>query len=317
MAAIALGSSAEVNWLFQFGGMPTKQYGAADIFEHEALAKGNSYELTGGIFLQIPLSSKTPLFLETGLGYRNKLVLSQAEGYKFDAEFWSFDNLDAYRGHIVELPVKAGYNLKLNEKNSFVFGFGPYVAAYTERGLGDPVSVGLTVSASFRHRCMSFGVSYSNPVFLNGPRDYYKNSITFNIGINLRGRKPNWDNIITGLEIAGGVLDGVNSAMQSAGYGSSEESDYYPSDDTQSGSYGNASSRSSNNMSIGKSGATASEMTARNNDYNTYFKYETIVIKIINGDDNTNRKSDIQSKMKRLRKKWEKRNMGWTKSQYE
>lgn len=326
LAIVSLESSAAVNWLIQVGGMYMKQYGAEGTFYDEnGPAKGSSFEAMGGIFLQIPLTSKLPIFLETGLDYRNKLLLSQAEGCKFRAEeFYDTRWTDApeqniYHGrdHIIELPVKAGYNLKLNEKNSFVFGFGPYAALYTERGLGDPLSIGLTVSAAFRHRCMSFGLSYSNPVFLNGPRDYYKNSITFNIGINLQGRTPNWDNILMGLEIAEGVLGGVNSAMQSAGYGTSDESNYYSSGNESSRSSGSGSSRSSDNVSSGSAGASASEMTSRNTDKNTYFKYETTVIKIISGDDTVNKKSDIQKKMKKLREKWSKRNLGWDASPYE
>ena len=106
-SGLPFGASGEVNWLFQVGGMYMKQYGAeGKFFNYETgeREKGKSFEATAGLYLQIPVSKSVPVYIETGLGYRNKLVLSQAKGFKFKPslieEDWLPDegDLDYYRG---------------------------------------------------------------------------------------------------------------------------------------------------------------------------------------------------------------------------
>ncbi len=243
---------AEVNWQLQFGGMYLKQYGT-DV-DHQLnnpyeLTKGSSYELKGALLLQIPVSNSVPAFIETGLAYRNKLTISQEKGNKFDPEYIleNYDNyseFEFYRNNILELPIKAGYKLALNEKNSFNFGFGPYVGMCTERGFGDPISVGLNLSAAFRHRCMSFGLEWQNPLFLNGPRDYYKNSINLTIGINFKGKV--WSHIGAATLATVAVAGGVATAYADSNGNSSQDRDYF---NIQNNQYNGSDTQNSNSTS--------------------------------------------------------------------
>ncbi len=219
-ALITFDAVAQVNWQFQIGGMYSKKYGMyGDLGE-----KSGSGELTGAILVQIPVKQR--FFIETGLGWRHKLVLTQADGFKFNHDNFNSINFDSDFADFIELPIKAGYKLRLNEKNAFDFGFGPYLSvALSKPGNFNTsaFSAGLNASVAFRHRCMSFGLSWQNPIFKNGLNDYYKNSIMVTIGINIRGRKPNWDKIIDGLSMAGSALQGasqVASAFASNSQGS-------------------------------------------------------------------------------------------------
>ncbi len=201
-----INAAAQVNWQFQIGGMYSKKYGMyGDLDE-----KSGSGELSGAILLQIPV--KQHFFIETGLGWRHKLVLCQAEDCKFDPDNYNYKDFDSDFADFLELPIKAGYKLQLNEKNAFDFGFGPYLSlAFNKPECfnNSSFSAGLNASVAFRHRCMSFGVSWQNPIFKNGLNDYHRNSVTVTIGINFKGRKPNWDKIMDGLSIAGAVLEGA------------------------------------------------------------------------------------------------------------
>lgn len=216
---MGINAAAQVNWQFQIGGMYSKKYG-------ESLSeKRGSVELSGAILLQIPV--KQQFFIETGLGWRNKLVLSQAEDYKFDPDNSNYKDFEGYIANFLELPIKAGYKLQLNEKNAIDFGFGPYLSlAFNkpEYFNKSSFSAGLNASVAFRHRCMSFGVSWQNPIFKNGLNDYHRNSVTVTIGINFKGRKPNWDKIMDGLSIAGAVLEGTTQ-VASAFTGNSSTSE--------------------------------------------------------------------------------------------
>lgn len=216
---MGINAAAQVNWQFQIGGMYSKKYG-------ESLSeKRGSVELSGAILLQIPV--KQQFFIETGLGWRNKLVLSQAEDYKFDPDNSNYKDFEGYIANFLELPIKAGYKLQLNEKNAIDFGFGPYLSlAFNkpEYFNKSSFSAGLNASVAFRHRCMSFGVSWQNPIFKNGLNDYHRNSVTVTIGINFKGRKPNWDKIMDGLSIAGAVLEGATQ-VASAFTGNSSTSE--------------------------------------------------------------------------------------------
>ena len=73
-----INAAAQVNWQFQIGGMYSKKYGMYNNLDEKSV----SGELSGAILLQIPV--KQQFFIETGLGWRHKLVLCQAEDCKFD-----------------------------------------------------------------------------------------------------------------------------------------------------------------------------------------------------------------------------------------
>ena len=215
-----INATAQVNWQFQIGGMYSKKYGLDGLGE-----KSGSEELSGAILLQIPV--KQQFFIETGLGWRHKLVLCQAEGCKFDPNNHNYNGFDSDFAEFLELPIKAGYKLQLNEKNAFDFGFGPYLSlAFNKPECfnNSSFSAGLNASVAFRHRCMSFGVSWQNPIFKNGLNDYHRNSVTVTIGINFKGRKPNWDKIMDGLSVAGAVLEGATQ-VASAFTGNSSTSE--------------------------------------------------------------------------------------------
>lgn len=245
-------AAAEVNWVFQVGGWYANQYGGRDgvSFNYDyqdgqrrlVYDKNGNLTLAVGMYLQINLSKKMPLFLETGLGYRNKPILSVEEGYKFDPSDKSLmEDPNSYTwgfgGNLIEIPVKAGYRLKLNDSNAFEFGLGPYMSfcISDNDGYGDKFSVGATASVVFRHRCMSFGVSYLNPLFKNGMRDYHKNDFLFTIGINFG--TSSWNNIGNAMliagQVAGGMADTYNSynSYSGGGYGgtASYDSDSYSS----------------------------------------------------------------------------------------
>lgn len=151
----SINAAAQVNWQFQIGGMYSKKYGMYSLDE-----KSGSGELSGTILLQIPV--KQQFFIETGLGWRHKLVLCQAEDCKFDPDNYNYKDFDSDFADFLELPIKAGYKLQLNEKNAFDFGFGPYLSlAFNKPECfnNSSFSAGLNASVAFRHRCMSFGVS--------------------------------------------------------------------------------------------------------------------------------------------------------------
>ena len=215
-----INAAAQVNWRSQIGGMYSKKYGMYSLDE-----KSGSGELSGAILLQIPV--KQQFFIETGLGWRHKLVLCQAEDCKFDPDNYNYKDFDSDFADFLELPIKAGYKLQLNEKNAFDFGFGPYLSlAFNKPECfnNSSFSAGLNASVAFRHRCMSFGVSWQNPIFKNGLNDYHRNSVTVTIGINVKGRKPNWDKIMDGLSVAGAVLEGATQ-VASAFTGNSSTSE--------------------------------------------------------------------------------------------
>lgn len=244
------------NWQFQVGGMLTKQYGGGgwvvrpDLNGSYEDTKGIDWAIKAALLLQIPLSNNTPIWLETGLSYRCSLIFGQYNmwGNKFNPNFdftkGKYDEnkyiFDSYRGHAIEIPIKPMYKLTLNDDSAIDFGFGPY-ASFLVRSDQSPWSAGLNLSVSFRHRCMSYGVEWQNPLFFNGPKNYYKNSFMVTIGINFKGRNPNWGKIAAALDATSSVLNAVNSTL----YGSSSEEPDGATDDSQYDSDGEDSSSSS------------------------------------------------------------------------
>lgn len=318
---------AAVNWRIHAGGM------SALFSTDKEWIKDNFYALLG-CEIQIPIKDR--LFIESGVNLRGGPVTFTFWKYDFpgnvadDISFNDFDNngtyigserLDAgvYNGMVTSLniPVRFGYRLKLKGKNEFQFAFGPYFESALSRcypiSNNNQISVGLTPSIVFKHRALSLGVLYQNSCIYNGLKNRDKNALLFTIGVNFNGRKVDTDKLIEGLSIASSVLDATTTAM-------SQYVDEFDSSNKSSGSYYNESSynesSNSNNLSNNVTRGS-SNRSARNNDYNTYFKYETIIIKIINGDDTVNKKSDIQRKMRKLREKWTNKGDGWQASPYE
>lgn len=299
---IPLLALSEVNWVFQIGGM----YKKSESFYYWQPQETKTYEVIGGLHLQIPVSSRVPLFLETGLDYRYKYgIFEQLNDFKLnpDKDDW-YDVQNELNfvdnGSFLEIPIRLGYKLSLNEKNAFEFGIGPYGAYCISPVMNDHWSVGLTSAVVFRHRCMSFGLSYSNPIFLNGPRDYDVHSLNFTIGINFKNKA--WGTIGKVAAATGMVAASVGSAYaqtsgQSTGY--ADSSSYY---DNNSGS-----SSSSRMGSTSGNGFSLSEQQAYNTDKSTYAKYDSQLANHFSGN-RTMKDSDvkdIQKKMKKLREKWE------------
>lgn len=321
-----------VNWRLQLGGMrnilrtPLDQRGG-----------GLEYSLLLGVEVQVPL--KNSWFIESGANLRfgpRTFTYMKWDILGYTAEFIPlkyFDKAGDYSGSdeyiineykkpgiysntsgFIDIPIRAGWKLPLNEKNEFQFSFGPVLTFdLTEPHVPEHgrncFSISLSPSVVYKHRALTLGLYYQNPCIYNGSKNRETNTLMFTIGINFNGRKPNWDNVINVLETTGNVLGAASTAM-SAYYESTSNS----GGDTYQGS-SSSSSRSSSSISGGNTGS--SNRSARNSDYNTYFKNETIVIKIINGDDKVNKKSEIQRKMRSLREKWEKRGDGWNPSPYE
>ncbi|MDE7387517.1 MAG: hypothetical protein K2N28_10330 [Muribaculaceae bacterium] len=137
------------------------------------------------------------------------------------------------------------YKLKLNKKSAIDFGLGPYLSSANPYPYGDTWSVGLNLSVSYRYRCMSYGIEWQNPMFKNGPRNYYKNDFLITIAVNIKGRTPNMKNIALGLDAAGSVVNSFNSAFYGGSsdvYGGTmgaEQSDSYDNGSSSSSSSGN------------------------------------------------------------------------------
>lgn len=317
IASMSVNAFALVNWQFQFGGMYGKRYGAGGElrFNNDGkLIKENDYSLKGAILLQIPLSHTSPLFIETGLGYRNNLILSEYDR-KFNSEITKDQATDfgVNRGHFMELPLKLGYKLKLNNKSAVDFGVGPYlnVAAYGYEDSGY-LNAGLNLSAAYRYRCMSYGVEWQNPIFINGSHNYYKNSFMVTIGVNIRGRKINvdWEKLANALDATGSAMQTMISAYENT-TNDAEVDDSYSSSPNNFGSQTSAAT-SGNKFSL-------SEQQAYNSDKRTYERYDSQLSSHYAGNQTMSLNSVTQAKrkMKQLREKWTKRGKSWTKSQYD
>lgn len=324
-AVFGVGSiHAAVNWRFHVGGM------SAMTATDKEWTKG-CFSALLGCEIQVPIKEK--LFIESGLNLRGGPETYTYWNYDIpgavadNIPFKDFNDegkyigserpgAGSYNGMIVSLnvPLRFGYRLRLKGKNEFQFAFGPYFeyapSIWYAITNNNHVSVGLTPSVVFKHRALSLGVLYQNTCIYNGLKNRDKNALLFTIGVNFNGRKPNMEKIAAALDATSTVLNGVNTAL----YGATSSGGYDGGYSDTSSSVGSGSSSTSSN----NTGSNASSnRVARNRDYNTYFQYETMVIKIINGDDRVNKKKDVQLKMKALREKWVKRNDGWQASRYE
>lgn len=328
-----------INWRIHVGGMYNILRTPLD--RKNYLEFGDKFSFMGGVEIQVPLRKNW--YIEPGLNLRYgpwtyvveissigqyniphykmaSAPLKDFDKYGFytgNGDFWQ-PSVETQPSYFVDMPIRAGWRLALNDKNEFQFSFGPYLsidcgnpdrdATYGVVDGCNRFSIGLNPSVVYKHRALSLGISYQNPCIYNGPKNRETNTLLFTIGINFRGRKVNLDKLSSALEIAGSVLNTTADAMSSY-YGNLGE-------DTSASSDNNSSSRNSVSTRATSSN-TSKDRTSRNADYNSYFKYETTVIKIINGDDRVNKKSDIQRKMKALRKKWVDRGDGWNASPYE
>lgn len=321
-ACVCTLSHAEVNWQFTLGGMARKAYAL------NSESKKIQPILSLGLNLQIPVAQRW--FIETGLNYR----IAPYIPYDSDGNLYITWTQDM--NHYLSLPVLAGYRLPLDEKNSFEFAVGPYAdfdfnseriedySNYLNNRYNHDIydtgrwGVGIMAQAAFRHRAMSFGLKYMNPVFLNQSKNMNKSTFMVTIGINFKlgGIHVDWDRVADVLSMTGEALNSFTTSYYEAAGGSSESS--VSSGYSGNDSYQSASSRSSSgagSVSSRKSGSP-SELNAYNQDRNSYSKEETLVIKLYNQGGGSEMKA-AQLRMKRIREKWIKRGYDFNKSQWE
>ncbi len=322
VASATLTANAEVNWRLQAGGMYQKTWDFQKFSDYgsESLDKCGDYNLGLGVFLQIPLGKTSPFFIETGLGWLYKPQLSVSEEFDFSSENFvnnyprSKDYIDYGKVSILEIPVKFGYAYRLNKRSQLEFAVGPYISSAVRYEYGDTWGAGLVVSAAYRYRKMSYGISWENPVFYNGPRDQYRNTFQVTIGFNFglgAMRRWNWDNILTGMEIVGGVMQSTANTMAAAGGSNSY--------DSYSGSSSSSSSSSSSRSSASSGKMSTSEYEAYKTDRRTYERYESQLASHYAGNQTMSAQSvqDAKKAMKRIREKWTKRGQNFTKSPYD
>ena len=316
-----------VDWRFHIGGMPSILNYRPD--NHPASRK---FTAMLGAEIQLPLAAN--LYLESGLDFR--YAPATYTYWCYDSPGWTadfiplrdFDGSGRYIGTnppidglaaevfaqntnvYLDIPVRFGYRWNIGARHQLQLGFGPYLGLGLAPAKGrdgnklygsNCVSVGITPSVVYRHRAFSVGLHYQNPCLYNGTKNRETHTLMLSLGINVRGRKlsVDWDSVVAGLEAASGVLNATTETMMQS-YG----------DEVDSGETAVSSGSKTSDFSIQK-------RTARNNDYKAYFQCESMVIKILNGDDKVNRLSDVQKKMKRLREKWDARNDGWGPSRWE
>lgn len=209
------------------------------------------YTLWAGLDIQFFIKDK--FIIETGLNYRmapyahfetdnyNTITIN---GKQYKQE-WLHEST---WGNFASIPLRFGYHLTLNNKNSFDFCVGPY-AAISLGTCTNHIFVGISPVITYKHRAFSVSLHYENPVFCNGSNSHLGGQFAVTIGVNFGGRKPNWDNILTGLEIAGSVLSATSSAIS-----------------TYQGSTSSYSGSSSSSTSSNTSGENAKTM---------YYKWES------------------------------------------
>ena len=233
---------SEVFWEFQLGGMymprTTSYMCEGDkVVKNPNDSKQGTWNALGGFGLFIPLSSRVPLLIETGLRYRNAPIIN----YGKRDNTWVWVDPKVGRGNFVELPLKLNYELRLNELNSFRFGLGAYGAYMIDGSEGNQtgLSVGIEPSVVFCHRGISFGLSYTNPLIYSA----YKNKLGSNIALTfgIKFKSGAWKYIGAGL---GAVA--TLGATAAVAYQSSQDSSGYSSDSSSSYSSGSSSSGGSN-----------------------------------------------------------------------
>lgn len=336
MAFMPIEGRSEVNWLLYAGGMYGKAWQGVKFYEGTN-EKTGSFNFTGALNLQISL--KGNFYIETGIGYRRGPFFSIDK----DVEYSSPDELDPYDvygemdyNNWLQVPLKLGYSLPLGENTSLMLAVGPYVDMAFEVGAGDsPMGIGLMPSATLRHRKFNIGVQYQNPVFLNATRNFNKSVVMATVGINFHIGKVNfgsvnWDAVANTLSATGEALTVISGGVgASQSYSTAVESETSAS--TASMTSKGTKSKMNTSTSVpsdSKKTKSVSELNSWNTDKRTYSKEESLVIKLYNDLDDENLKSgdvkrikkeikDAQSRMKKLRSKWESRGYEMYKSEWE
>lgn len=326
-------AKSEVFWDFQLGGMyrsVTPKY----VFGNEIRSveasefndpKQASYELMTGFGLYIPLGKYSPWIIETGLRYRYALMYLCG-----DSEYYTFRNntyinvprkwiADDYgHGHTLEIPLKLNYEWKWDAKNSLRFGMGVYGSyllstddewggEYSYNNNGGFV-VGIEPSITYSHRCVSFGFHYHNPLFYEQFDNLLGSGFTFTFALKFKSSA--WKYIGLGVATAATIGAGVAALYESTNGEDNSQGNY------ESYSSGSNSSSSSSSSKSDSSKYSISEQQSYNVDKSTYARYDSMLSQAFAGtrEASASEIRDWQSKMKKLRTKWEARGKSFPKS---
>lgn len=335
LAVLMLTASSVVNgevfWDFQLGGNYrsfTPKYVDYDgeIKSAETSDKQNSYELMTGFGLYIPLGKTSPWIIETGLRYRYALIYPCFENEAYT--YWNGTDTPTYanikytladygHGHTLEIPLKLNYEWKWSSKNSLRFGLGAY-GSYLLTGqitgqcdsydMGGSFVVGIEPSITYSHRCVSFGFHYHNPLFYEQFDNLLGSAFTFTFALKFKSSA--WKYIGLGVATAATVGAGVAALYESTNGGGNNQDN--------SGSYSSGSSSSSSSKSEGNK-YSISEQQSYNADKSTYAKYDSMLSQVFAGnrEASSSEIKDWQSKMKKLRTKWEAKGKSFPKSSNE
>lgn len=307
-------AQARTNWRFYVGGMYAKGFDALDAWEDsdelyyendkgvsEFKKQRKTFNIWAGMDIQFIIKDK--FIIETGLNYRFA-TYADFERYKYDGSYFGdpdngilWELQESGNRHFASIPLRFGYHLTLNNKNSFDFCVGPY-AAISLGTWTNHIFVGISPVITYKHRAFSVSLHYENPVFYNGSNSHLGGQFAVTIGVNFGGRKPNWDNILTGLEIAGSVLSATSSAIST--YQGTTSYD-------NTSSYSSSSSSSRSTTSDSKNNFSLSEQQSYNTDKSTYSRYESQLSKHFYGGGSMSKQAvqNCQKAMKKLREKWE------------
>ena len=214
---------SEVFWEFQLGGMYMPRtteymYEGDKLVRNPDMSKQSTWNALAGFGLFIPLSSRLPLLLETGLRYRYASVVM------YRPEYYSVG--DVNQGHFAEIPLKLNYDLRLNDSNSFRFGLGAYGAYLVDSdGCGVGFSVGVEPSVVFCHRGISLGLSYTNPLIYSEYNNKLGSNLALTFGIKFKSGA--WKYIGMGVGAVatlGAVAVTTYQSSQGSSYSSSSSS---------------------------------------------------------------------------------------------
>lgn len=338
---------SKVTWYLQAGGIWGKSGAEVEIDDYSTVHEDmwnewyhkeikSGYEVAAGLYMQIPVQNDR-MFIDTGLGWRMKSVLSSRDFYfppnPNYGEYGNFRILN-YQGRMnfLELPVRFCYQLNIDEKNSFQFKLGPYVsyalgAINKEKPdiFGDdrvdpkqtlsPITAGLSPSVMFKHRAIAIGATMNTPCIFNGLRDVKGTTFNLVIAVHLGSTSHwDWDAIADGMSAVGNSLQTIADTYSE--YQQGNASQY----DSSSSTSGSSTSSSYRNNSEGKSNNfSSSEQQSYTTDKRTYERYDSQLASHFAGNQVMSQSSvkQAQKEMKRLREKWEKRGKSFPKVENE
>lgn len=152
-----------------------------------------------GLEMEIPLSQK--FNLETGLRYKNETLCSGDSYYDPD-----------HTTNHLELPIRLTYKYRLRDNLSLRAGIGPYLGVGLQ-GDGVAPKIGIEPSVAIDWKCLSLGLTYNHPYYVDSRGDYKANSgLMLTVGLRFGSRA--WKYIGPGLLAAGAVAGTVYAATQ-------------------------------------------------------------------------------------------------------